>query len=87
VDHCVLANHFIRWDFAELAEVLGVAVPHVNRTEREPVIWPAGIGERFAERCASDLELWKVCPFPSHSAGRLAAGALPAAPMGLGKRR
>jgi len=68
VDYCALANHFIRWDFAELAEVLGVAVPHVNRMEREPVIWPAAIRETFAERYAADLELWEGCPLPTHTA-------------------
>jgi hypothetical protein len=62
VDYCALANHLIRWDFAELAEVLGVAVPHVNRTEREPVIWPAAISEKFAARYAADLELWAARP-------------------------
>src|SRR6478609_4849008 len=31
VDCCTLANHLIRWDFAELVEVLGVSVPHVNQ--------------------------------------------------------
>jgi hypothetical protein len=61
VDYCALANHLIWWDFAELAEVLCVAVPHVNRTEREPVIWPAAIKERFAERYAADLALWEQC--------------------------
>jgi hypothetical protein len=59
VAYCALANHLIRWNFAELAEVLGVAVPHVNRTEREPVTWPAAIEERFAERYADDLALWE----------------------------
>ncbi len=68
VTYCGLANHLIRWDFAELAEVLGVAVPHVNRTEREPVIWPAPIKERFAERYAADLELWEEVPLPTHIA-------------------
>ena len=64
------ANHLIRWDFAELAEVLGVTVPHVNRTEREPVIWPAAIRERFAERYAADLKLWEECPLPAHTAAK-----------------
>jgi hypothetical protein len=59
VDYCAFANNLIRWDFAELAEVLGVTVPHLNRTEREPVIWPAAITERFAERYAADLALWE----------------------------
>lgn len=59
VYYCGLANQLIRWDFAELAEVLGVAVPHINRTDREPVIWPASIRERFAEHYAADLELWE----------------------------
>ncbi len=68
VDCCALANHLIRWDFVELAEVLGVAVPHVNRTEREPVIWPAAIRERFAARYAADLELWGRVPPPDHTA-------------------
>jgi len=58
VEYSALANHFVRWDFAELAEVLGAAVRHVNRTEREPVIWPAAIREKFAVRYAADLELW-----------------------------
>jgi hypothetical protein len=70
VDYCALTNHLIRWDFAELAEVLGVAVPHVNRTEREPVIWPAAIKERFAERYAADLALWEQCPLPTHTAAK-----------------
>jgi hypothetical protein len=67
VNYCALANHLIRWDFAELAEVLGVAVPHVNRTEHDLVIWPAAIRERFAERYAADLELWEDCPLPAHN--------------------
>jgi hypothetical protein len=71
VKYCALANHLIRWDFAELAEVLGVAVPHVNRTEREPVIWPAAIKERFAERYAADLALWEQCPLPTDTATKL----------------
>jgi hypothetical protein len=71
VDYCALANHLIRWDFAELAEVLGVAVPHINRTERERVIWSAAIRERFAERYAADLELWEACPPPTHTAAKL----------------
>jgi hypothetical protein len=62
VDQCAHANHLIRWDFAELARVLGAAVPHVNRTKREPATWPAAIRERFAERYAADLELWEACP-------------------------
>ena len=62
VDYSAFANHLIRWDFAELAEVLGVAVPHVNRTEHEAVIWPAAIRERFAARYATDLELWATHP-------------------------
>ena len=62
VDYCGLTNQLIRWDFAELAEVLGVSVPHVNRTDRGPVIWPAAIGKRFAERYAADLELWEGWP-------------------------
>ena len=70
VNYCGLANHLIRWDFAELAEVLGVAVPHVNRTEREPVIWPAAIKERFAERYAADLALREQCPLPTHTAAK-----------------
>ena len=68
VDYCAFANHFIRWDFVELAEVLGVTVPHVNRTEPEPVIWPAEIRERFAERYAGDLALWRRGPVPTHPA-------------------
>jgi hypothetical protein len=68
VDYCALANYLIRWDFGELAEVLGVAVPHVNRTEREPVIWPTAIKERFAERYAADLALWEQRPLPTHTA-------------------
>jgi hypothetical protein len=71
VDYCALANHFIRWDFAELAEVLGVAMPHINRTEREPVIWPAAIKERFAERYAADLALWEQRPLPTQTAAKL----------------
>jgi hypothetical protein len=59
VDCCAFVNHLIRWDFAELAEVLGVPVPHVNRTHRESVIWPATITERFAVRYAADLGLWE----------------------------
>ena len=77
VHYCALANHLIWWDFDELAEVLGVAVPHVNRTEREPVIWPAAIKERFAERYAADLELWgRVSPRDPHcsTVGRRLAG-------------
>ena len=58
VDYCGFVNLFIRWDFAELAEVLGVALPHVNPTEYEPVIWPAATRKRFAEHYAADLELW-----------------------------
>jgi hypothetical protein len=57
VNYCAFANHFIRWDFAELAKVLGAAVPHINRTNHEPVMWPAPIRERFAERYAADLKL------------------------------
>ena len=70
VDYAALANHLIRWDFGELAEVLGVAVPHVNKTEREPVIWPAAINERFAERYAADLALWEQWPLPTHAAAK-----------------
>lgn len=70
VDYCAFANHLIRWDFAELTEVLGVTVPHVNRTEREPVIWPTTITERFAERYAADLALWEECPLPTHTAAK-----------------
>ena len=62
VDFCALANHVIRWDFAELAEVLGVVMPHVNRTEREPVIWPLAIWERFEKRYSADLALWQKRP-------------------------
>jgi hypothetical protein len=61
-DYSAFANHFIRWDFAELAELLGMAVPHINRTERDPVIWPGAIRERFAARYAADLELWATRP-------------------------
>lgn len=70
VAYCGITNHLIRWDFAELAEVLGVAVPHVNRTEREPVIWPAAIEEQFADRYAADLALWEQRPLPTDSAVR-----------------
>jgi hypothetical protein len=70
VDFCALANHLIRWDFGELAGVLGVAVEHVNRTEREPVIWSASIEQRFAERYAADLALWEQRPLSTHTAGR-----------------
>jgi hypothetical protein len=67
VDCCALVNQFIRWDFAELAEVLGVPVPHLNRTERAPAIWPATIRQRFAKRYAADLELWEACAPDPHS--------------------
>jgi hypothetical protein len=67
VDCCALANHFIRWNFSELAEVLGVAVPHINRTEPEPVIWPAAVTEKFAERYAADLALWEGRALPTHT--------------------
>ncbi len=70
VDYCALANRLIRWDFAELAGVLGVAVEHVNRTEREPLIWPTPIKERFAEHYATDLALWEQRPLPTHSAAK-----------------
>jgi hypothetical protein len=70
-DYSALANHLIRWDFAELAEVLGVAVPHRNRTEREPVIWPTVIREKFAARYAADLELWAMRPSPACTAAEL----------------
>jgi hypothetical protein len=70
VDYCALATHLIRWDFGELAEVLGVAVPHVNRTKREPVIWPVAIKERFAERYAADLSLWEQRRLPTHTAAK-----------------
>src|SRR5260370_21264244 len=62
VEYSALANHLIRWDFVELAEVLGVAVPHVNRTERELLVRPAAIKEKFAVRYAADLKLWATCP-------------------------
>jgi hypothetical protein len=65
VAYCGLVNHLIRWDFAELAAVLGVAVPHLNRTEREPVIWPTALEERFAQRYAADLALWEQRPLPA----------------------
>ena len=68
VDYCRFANHLIRWDFAELAEVLGVTVPHVNRTDREPVIWPPAITEKFTQRYADDLALWEGGPLPTHTA-------------------
>jgi hypothetical protein len=71
LDYCALANHLIRWNFGELAGELGVAVAHVNRTEREPVIWPVAIKQRFAERYAADLALWKQRALPTHSAGKL----------------
>ena len=70
VDYCALANHLIRWDFTELAEVLGGAVPHVNRTEREPVMWATAIRERFADRYAVDLALWEQRPLPTHTAAK-----------------
>jgi hypothetical protein len=57
-DYCTFANHLIRWDFDELAEVLGVALPQVNQTKHVPVDWPAAIEEKFAERYAADLALW-----------------------------
>uniref|UniRef100_Q022R1 Sulfotransferase family protein n=1 Tax=Solibacter usitatus (strain Ellin6076) TaxID=234267 RepID=Q022R1_SOLUE len=58
VEYSALANHLIRWDFVELAGILGVPVPHVNQTEHESVIWPAPVREKFAARYAADLELW-----------------------------
>jgi hypothetical protein len=77
VDCCTLANHLIRWDFAEIAEVLGVSVPHVNQTVRESVIWPAAIRERFAERYAADLELWEECPLPTPYCSKAGRGLGP----------
>jgi hypothetical protein len=71
IDYCALANHLIRWDFTELADVLAVAVPHVNRTEREPGMWTAAIEERFAERYAADLALWEDRPLPADTAAKL----------------
>jgi hypothetical protein len=69
VDYCGFVNRFIRWDFVELAEALGAAVPHMNRTDHEPVIWPAAARKRFAEHYAADLELW-AGGLPSHAAAQ-----------------
>jgi hypothetical protein len=68
VDYCALANHLIRWDFVELAELLGVALPHLIRTEPEPLIWPEALKQKFAERYAADLALWELRPLPTDTA-------------------
>jgi hypothetical protein len=81
VDHCGLANHLIRWDFGELAEVVGVMVPHVNRTAREPVGWPAEVKERFAERYAADLALWEQRPLPPTRTATTPAATRPPEPL------
>jgi hypothetical protein len=65
---CALANEFIRWDFAEISALLEVAIPSLNRTEREPLIWPAEIKKEFAERYAADLALWEQRPLPRDAA-------------------
>jgi hypothetical protein len=67
VDFCGLANHLIRWDFGELAELLDVELPHVNQTRRVSVSWPTGIEERFAKCYAADLALWQQRPPPPTS--------------------
>ena len=67
VDHCGLANHFIRWDFAALAELLDVALPHVNLTVRESVSWPAEVEETFAQHYAADLALWEQRSSPTRT--------------------
>jgi hypothetical protein len=71
VSYCALANHLIRWDFVQLADVFRVAIPRVNQTEREPVIWSAATKERFAEHYAADLALWEERALPADTAVKL----------------
>jgi hypothetical protein len=59
VDQCGLANHLVRWDFSALAQLLGVPLPRLNTTVREPAGWPAEIERAFAQRYAADLALWE----------------------------
>jgi hypothetical protein len=73
-DSCGLANRLVRWDFDELAELLGAAVPHLNRTGPEPVTWPERVAARFADVYAADLALWDTGQVP-------AAPATPPTPL------
>jgi hypothetical protein len=58
--HRGMANRVVRWDFAEMAEILGVEIPHLHATAANPCHWTPAASEVFASAYAADLALWPV---------------------------
>lgn len=50
----------IRWDFVELARIIGVEViPPANKSKRIAVKWSKSARDRFAAAYAKDVALWR----------------------------
>jgi hypothetical protein len=59
--HRGLANRVVRWDFAEMASILGVPIPHENRVSGAfDTPWTVEARQAFAVAYAADLALWTV---------------------------
>jgi hypothetical protein len=59
--HRGMANRVVRWDFAEMASILGVPIPHENRvSEAFDTTWTPHARQAFAVAYAADLALWPV---------------------------
>lgn len=65
----LLPNSVIRWDFDDLARVIGISrecMPHRNGDWHSTTVeWTAAVREMFDEAYAEDLQLWKGDRCPS----------------------